>query len=108
MCNGLDTSILKEELKILNNLVSRYFDFAEIQAMRRNPMYMSDYINQLDSILSSTGEKLLNDAGKISHEQAMQKAMTEYRKYQEKTLTKVEHAYLETIKMLGDKTNANK
>ena len=97
-----------DELKVLNNLVSGYFDFAEIQAMRRNPMYMSDYINQLDSILSSTGEKLLNDAGKISHEQAMQKAMTEYRKYQEKTLTKVEHAYLETIKMLGDKTNANK
>ena len=97
-----------DELKVLNNLVSGYFDFAEIQAMRRNPMYMSDYINQLDSILSSTGEKLLNDAGKISHEQAMQKAMTEYRKYQEKTLTKVEHAYLETIKMLGDKTNVNK
>lgn len=41
-----------DELKILNNLVSGYFDFAEIQAMRRNPMYMSDYVNQLDNILS--------------------------------------------------------
>jgi len=96
------------ELKILNNLVSGYFDFAEIQAMRKNPMYMSDYINQLDSILSSTSEKLLTDAGKISHEQAMEKAMSEYRKYQEKTLTNVEQAYLETIKVLNDKTNTKK
>ena len=97
-----------DELKVLNNLVSGYFDFAEIQAMRKNPMYMSDYISQLDSILSSTGEKLLTDAGKVSHEQAIEKAMTEYRKYQEKTLTDVEQAYLETIKMLGDKTNSRK
>lgn len=49
----------KEELKILNNLVSGYFDFAEIQAIRHNPMYMLDYIKQLDLILSSTGEKYL-------------------------------------------------
>ena len=97
-----------DELKVLNNLVSGYFDFAEIQAMRKKPMYMSDYINQLDSILSSTGEKLLTDSGKISHEQAMEKAMSEYRKYQEKTLTDVEQAYLETIKMLNDKTNTKK
>lgn len=48
--------LTEEELKILNNLVSGYFDFAEIQAMRRRPMYMSDYIQQLDNILSSTGE----------------------------------------------------
>ena len=81
--------------------VSGYFDFAEIQAMRKNPIYMSDYVNQLDSILSSTGEKLLTDGGKISHEQAMEKAMTEYRKYQKKTLTEVEQTYLETIKMLS-------
>lgn len=49
----------EEELKILNNLVSGYFDFAEIQAIRHNPMYMLDYIKQLDLILSSTGEKYL-------------------------------------------------
>ena len=76
--------------------------------MRKNPMYMSDYISQLDSILSSTGEKLLTGAGKVSHEQAIEKAMTEYRKYQDKTLTDVEQAYLETINMLGDKTNSRK
>ncbi len=50
----------EDELKILNNLVSGYFDFAEIQAMKRRPMYMSDYVQQLDNILSSTGEALLN------------------------------------------------
>lgn len=50
----------EEELKIMNNLVSGYFDFAEIQAMKRRPMYMSDYVQQLDNILSSTGEALLN------------------------------------------------
>lgn len=97
-----------DELKVLNNLVSGYFDFAEIQAMRKRPMYMNDYITQLDNILGSTGEMLLTDAGKISHEQAMEKAMTEYRKYQEKTLTEVEKAYLETIKMLGEKTSKKK
>ena len=60
----------EDELKILNNLVSGYFDFAEIQAMRRRPMYMEDYVKQLDSILSSTGEALLSGAGSVSHQQA--------------------------------------
>ncbi|MDR1161285.1 MAG: virulence RhuM family protein [Tannerellaceae bacterium] len=92
-----------DELKILNNLVSGYFDFAEIQAMRRNPMYMSDYMNQLDSILSSAGEKLLTDAGRISHQQAMDKAKAEYRKFQVKTISPVEQAYLDTIKLLQQK-----
>ena len=54
----------EDELKILNNLVSGYFDFAEIQAMKRRPMYMSDYVQQLDGILSSTGEALLNGPGR--------------------------------------------
>ena len=76
----------EEELKILNNLVSGYFDFAEIQAIRHNPMYMKDYIKQLNMILSSTGEKMLNGSGRISHKQAIQKAKAEYRKYQVKTI----------------------
>lgn len=76
----------EEELKVLNNIVSGYFDFAEIQAIRHKAMYMEDYIKQLDSILSSTGEKLLTDAGKISHNQAIEKAKAEYKKYQVKTL----------------------
>ena len=97
-----------DELKVLNNLVSGYFDFAEIQAMRKKPMYMNDYITQLDNILGSTGEKLLTGAGKVSHQQAMEKAMAEYKKYQGKTLSEVEHAYLETIKGLHQKASTQK
>jgi hypothetical protein len=82
----------------LNNLVSGYFDFTEIQAMKHETMYMEDYIRQLDSILSSAGEKLLTDADKISHQQAMEKAEAEYKKYQANTLSPVEEHYLETIK----------
>ena len=96
---GVAKNYLKEdELKILNNLVSGYFDFAEIQAMRKNPMYMSDYIEHLDSVLSSTGERVLKNFGRISHKQALEKAKEEYRKYQENTITSVEKAYLESIK----------
>lgn len=88
----------ENELKILNNLVSGYFDFAEVQAMRHNLMHMSDYIEHLDRVLSSTGEKLLEGAGTVSHKQAMEKAAQEYRKYQAETLSPVEEAYLETIR----------
>lgn len=88
----------ENELKILNNLVSGYFDFAEVQAMRHNPMHMSDYIEHLDRVLSTTGEKLLEGAGTVSHKQAMEKAEQEYRKYQAETLSPVEEAYLETIR----------
>lgn len=97
----------EEELKVLNNLVSGYFDFAEIQAIRHNPMYMHDYIKQLDSILASTGENVLQDAGKVTHEKALEKARAEYRKYQVKNLSPVEEAYLQTVKQLG-KTAATK
>lgn len=94
-----------DELKILNNIVSGYFDFAEIQALRHNPMYMDDYIHQLDNILSSTGEQLLLDVGKVSHDEAMRKAETEYRKWQVNTISPVEQAYLDNIKALGKKGN---
>ena len=89
--------LTEKELKILNNLVSGYFDFAEIQAMKRKPMYMKDYIKHLDNILSATGEKLLSDAGSVSHEQAIDKAKIEYKKYQHMTLSDVEKVYLDTI-----------
>lgn len=98
----------EDEMKVLNNLVSGYFDFAEIQAMKHRPMYMSDYITQLDNILSSTGEPLLVGAGSVSHHQAMEKAEMEYRKYQVRTLSLVEEAYLETIKSLAEKTKKKK
>ena len=81
-----DISIAKnylddEELKILNNIVSGYFDFAEVQAMRHKPMYMLDYVEHLDNLLKTTGEKVVQGAGTISHAQAIEKATEEYRKY---------------------------
>lgn len=66
-------------------------------------MYMSDYVAQLDNILSSTGEKLLKGPGSVSHQQAMDKAEAEYRKFQVRELSPVERAYLETIKSLNAK-----
>ncbi|MBO4623951.1 MAG: virulence RhuM family protein [Bacteroidales bacterium] len=107
-----DTKIAKnyltaDELKVLNNIVSGYFDFAEIQAIRHRPMYMEDYIKQLDGILSGTGEKILLDAGSVSHQQALDKAEKEYRKYQVKTLSPVEQAYLDTLKQLAKKADQN-
>ena len=87
-----------EELKILNNIVSGYFDFAEIQAMRHHPMYMSDYVEHLDNVLKTTGGKVLQGAGTISHAQAIEKATEEYRKYQTQNLSPVEAEYLESIK----------
>ena len=88
----------ENELKVLNNLVSGYFDLAEINAIEHKPMYMDDYVKQLDSVLSSGNRKLLTGAGSVSHKQALEKAKAEYRKYQEITLTPVEKAYLESIK----------
>ena len=98
-----DISIAKnylseEELKILNNIVSGYFDFAEVQAMRHNPMYMSDYVEHLDNVLKSTGENLLEGVGTISHKKAIDKAMEEYRKFQVQNLSPVEEEYLQTLK----------
>lgn len=98
----------EKELKILNNLVSGYFDFAEIQALEHNPMYMSDHILQLDKILSSGNRQLLADAGTVSRQKALEKAESEYRKYQQQTLSPVEKAYLETIKQLSEKSTGKK
>jgi hypothetical protein len=90
----------EKELRALNQIVSGYLDFAERQAERENPMTMKDWAKHLDNILSSNGEQLLLNAGKISHTQAMEKTKNEYQKYQQKTLSEVEAAYLETIRNL--------
>ncbi len=62
----------EKELKILNNLVSGYFDFAEIMALEHRPVYMVDYVKQLDTIMQSTGRPLLKGSGGISHQEAIQ------------------------------------
>ena len=90
----------QKELKVLNNLVSAYFDIAEINAMEEKPMRMADHLRELDTILSSTGRKLLDGAGKISTKQAKEKALAEYRRYKAKNLSGVEEDYLENIKSI--------
>ncbi len=93
----------EKELRALGQIVSGYLDFAERQAEREVPMKMEDWVKHLDAILTSTGEELLLGAGKISHEQAMEKAEGEYKKYQQKTLSDVERAYLDSVKVLEKK-----
>ncbi|MBK7097285.1 MAG: virulence RhuM family protein [Sphingobacteriales bacterium] len=90
-----------EELKVLNNLVSAYFDLAEINALEQKPMRMLDYVQGLDRVLSMAGRALLQGAGKIAHQQAQEKAIQEFKKYYAKTLSEVEQAYLEQIKTIG-------
>ena len=94
----------ESELKILNNLVSGYFDLAEINAMEHKPMYMSDYVQQLDSVLSVGKRPLLEGAGSVSHAQAIEKATAEYRKWQTNTLSPVEQEYMRTIKAIAADT----
>lgn len=100
--------LTEDELRVLNNLVSAYFDLAEISAMEHKVMHMSDYVEQLDKILSSTGKKILDNSGVITHKQAMEKAEKEYKKFIQKNLSPVEKAYLETIQMLEKKTKKKK
>lgn len=106
---GIAKNYLQEnELKILNNLVSGYFDLAEINAIEHKPMYMNDYVKQLDMVLSSGNRKLLEGAGTVSHKQALEKAKAEYRKYQEITLSPVEQAYLESVKEVAKELKKKK
>lgn len=94
----------EKELRSLGQLVSGYLDFAERQAEREQPMTMADWAAHLDRILTMGGEKLLEGAGSVSHEQAIDKAKTEYKKYQQKTLSDVEKAYLDSIASISEKT----
>jgi len=104
----------EKELRVLNNLVAAYFDLAELNAIEEREMRMADYIRELDKILASTGRKILADAGKISHAQAQEKAVAEYKKYKAKTLSAVEKDYLNTLADLekkakkGDSPNPRK
>lgn len=97
-----------KELKILNNLVSAYFDIAEVNAIEQKPMRMADYIQELDAILTSTKRKLLDNAGSISHDQAEKKAKAEYKKYKAKTLSDVEKSYLESLKQIEKSLSSKK
>ena len=90
----------EDELNVLNRMVTAYIEIAELQAMSQTPMYMKDWIERLDDFLKMTGKDILDHTGKISHEQAMQKAQKEYLSFRERTkkeLTKVEKDFIEHI-----------
>jgi hypothetical protein len=86
-----DTEIAKnylnhEELDTLNRIVTMYLDFAELQALNRKPMYMRDWITKLDDFLKISDRDILTHACKISHDEAIQKAHSEYAKYHKQLL----------------------
>jgi hypothetical protein len=90
----------ENELRALGQIVSGYLDFSERQAEREQAMTMKDWAEHLDRILTMSGEQLLQGAGTISHEKAIEKATTEYKKYQQKTLSEVEKNYLDNLKAI--------
>ncbi|MCK5808639.1 virulence RhuM family protein [bacterium] len=95
--------LIESELKILNNIVSAYFDLAEVKAMNAEPMQMQDWIIQLDRMIETFDKKVLTDAGSISHKEAIIKAEAQYKEYQTQTLSEVERAYLDSITAVAKK-----
>ncbi len=93
----------EKELRVLNNLVAAYFDLAELNAIEEREMRMTDYVRELDHILSAAGRDVLENSGKISHVKAKEKAALEYKKYRAKALDAVEKEYLETLSTLEKK-----
>ncbi len=90
----------EKELDILNRMVTAYLELAELQALNRKPMYMKDWISRLDNFLTMTGNDILTNAGKISHQKALDKAHKEYEKYKEQTkneLSKAEKDFIQQI-----------
>jgi hypothetical protein len=90
----------ENELNVLNRMVTAYLEIAEIQALNQKPMYMSDWVERLNDFLKMTGRDILMHSGKISHQQAIDKAKDEYEKFKEKTskeLSKVEKDFIQQI-----------
>jgi len=78
--------LTEEELATLNRMVSAFFDLAELRAMQHQPMYMRDWIVELDDFSKRYGKGMLSGAGTVSHQEALEKAEAEYKKYRQKTL----------------------
>ena len=89
--------LTEKELDMLNRMVSAYLDVAEINALNMHPMTMQDWTKELDGFLTMTHKDILNGAGTISHEKALEKAHKEYDKYMKSHLTQAEKDYLEIM-----------
>ncbi|MDP2237125.1 MAG: virulence RhuM family protein [Bacteroidales bacterium] len=101
----------EEEINVLNRMVTAYLELAELQALNRKPMYMKDWIERLDDFLKMTGNDILRNAGKISHERALKKANAEYQKYKEITkdeLSEAEKHFIEQIETTAKKLKPKK
>lgn len=95
----------EEELNVLNRMVTAYLELAELQALNRKPMYMKDWIQRLDDFLNMTGNKILEHAGSISHQQALQKAEDEYQSFKQKQHQQLSKAEKDLIKSLEQQAN---
>ena len=96
----------ENELNLLNRMVTAYLEVAELQALNQKPMYMNDWVERLDDFLKMTGQDILSHSGKISHQQAIDKAKVEYEKYQEQIknqLSKVEKDFIKQIEKIEKK-----
>lgn len=97
----------EDELFRLNRLVSAFFDLAEMKAHGREVMYMKDWISELDKFSLTYGKGVLQNAGSVSHSEAMKKVSNEYEKYLQNNLTPVEKEYISTIKGINLKLKEN-
>jgi hypothetical protein len=101
----------EDELNLLNRMVTAYLELAELQALNRKPMFMKDWIERLDDFVRMTGNNILQNAGTISHQQALKKANAEYEKYKEQTkneLSEVEKHFVKQIENTAKKLNPKK
>lgn len=90
----------EKELDALNKIVTAYLDIAEVHALNQEPMYMKDWLETIDDYLRMTRRDILTTKGKVTHQQALEKAHSEYERYkrnQEYILSPVECHFLESI-----------
>ena len=100
--------LTEDELAMLNRMVSAFFDLAELRAMQHQPMYMHDWVIELDDFAKRYGKGILSDAGMVSHQEALEKAVDEYEKYRHRTieeLSPVERDYLTSITSIKSTQN---
>ena len=90
------------ELQRLNLLVSQFLDFAELQALEQRAMTMNDWINELDNQIIQNKRKVLEGKGKISHQEAMEKAEKEFKIYRDREMKQLESDFDKMVKMLKD------
>jgi len=90
----------EDELNALNRMVVAYLELAELQALNRQPMHMKDWIARLDDFVRMTGNNILQNAGAVSHAQALEKANAEYEKYKEETKNELSEAEKHFVKQI--------